>query len=815
MKNTNKPELLCPVGGKPQFIAAVENGADAVYLGGSEFNARIYADNFNDIEFLEEAVDYAHLRNVKVYVTLNTLVNDDEIDRAVEYAKQLYIIGVDAVIVQDLGLIDKISKEIPNLKIHISTQGTVYSTEGVNFFNKNNNIDRVVLARELNLDEIQNIVNNVDKEIEVFVHGALCVCYSGQCKLSSQIGARSGNRGKCAQPCRLPYKLIDQNTNNVLKEDYYLSTKDICTIDILPKVISSGVHSLKIEGRMKSPEYVAVVTRIYRKYIDMCFENTPYVVGEKDKNELLQVFNRGNFWTGYLEGKDSNKLWCNIRPKHWGTYLGKVIEYKGKNVKIKLEQDVMIGDGIEIVNSELSGTVISFIRKGMDRVKEAKAGDIVKIGDIKGKIEKEQEVYKITSKKLNEEIKQTFNSKSFKKNDIDLKVVMKIGDKISVNVITNILGKTFEITIKDGAVCEKGINKSLTYEDVKKQFEKTGDVPFRVNNIEVEIEEGLITPISNINYVRRQMLDILSDKIIKEFKHKEKLEIKAEQENAKSIKIQDRNVNTKLSGYIQSIALLNNLDGINKLDRVYISLEDMVRYSNKILSKIDKDKICIYLPTITTIKYKEYIKENMEVIKEIKNILVTNIEHIEMFEKEDVNMYLDNSFNIFNSDALNKVCKLNIKGVNLSNELTLDKINNIRVKNDKQIEVDVYGNLQSMYSNFCMIGAAVSKREGCKMCTKARYVLKDRKDKVFPVIYNSIDCNMKILNSNKLFSKEAIEKLNGKVDYMRLYIYNENKEEREKTISIIKDILNNKKTSKTLTSNDKEQYTNGHFYKEV
>ena len=197
--NLNKPELLCPVGGILQLKAAVQNGADAVYMGGLNYNARMYADNFTTISKLEEAVDYAHLRNVKVYITLNTLLNDNELEEAISYAEKLYEIGVDAVIVQDLGLIDMLSKKVPKLKVHVSTQSTIYSVDGVNFFDKYSNVERVVLARELSLNEITQMVNNVNKEIEIFVHGALCVCYSGQCKLSSQIGARSGNRGSNAR----------------------------------------------------------------------------------------------------------------------------------------------------------------------------------------------------------------------------------------------------------------------------------------------------------------------------------------------------------------------------------------------------------------------------------------------------------------------------------------------------------------------------------------------------------------------------------------------------------------------------------------
>lgn len=804
-----KPELLCPVGGKQQLIAAVENGADAVYLGSSEFNARIYADNFTSMESIEEAVDYAHLRNVKVYVTLNTLVNDTEFENAIEYAVKLYEIGVDALIIQDIGLIDVISNLLPDFKIHISTQGTVYSREGIRYFNKYPNIERVVLARELSLNEISEIKKGTEKEIEVFVHGALCVCYSGQCKLSSQIGARSGNRGKCAQPCRLPWTLEGETLK--LNENYYLSTKDICTIDMLPKLIDAGINSFKIEGRMKSPEYVAAVTRIYRKYIDKCFEDEKYIVSKEDKNILLQVFNRGNFSEGYLKGKDSAKIWCDTKPKHLGTYLGKVLEYdkRKNNINIKLEQDLSLGDVIEVSNKELSSGMVSFIRLKKDRVKIAKKGDIVTLGDIKGNILKGQEVHKITSKLLNDELKQYFSGKAIKKSDINVKVLLNIDEKPEVKITAKLFNKEYTVCVKEGIECEKGINKVISEKQVRNQFLKTGDVPFEVNKIEMFVQDGLMTSMSNLNNVRRRAIEELSSKIVKSFKRKEVNKYK--NTNGELVAINNSKKNTKLSAYLYSIKNVQNLKTLSQLDRIYISLEDMVKYKENILSKIDKERICIYFPTITSNKYIEYINQNMQIIQEIGNILITNIEHIEMFKNMNLNIYLDNSFNIFNSEALKAMSKNNIRGINLSNELTLEQINNIKVDKNTEIEIDIYGNQELMYSNFCILNAT----KNCGKCNFGKYTLSDRKDKKFPVLFNKVQCTMQILNSDKLFSEEAIKSLNNKVDYMRMYIYDENKEDIQKVLNVVKQIRNNGVTVDKISSNNNTKYTNGHFFREV
>ena len=265
------PELLSPVGGKAHLIAAVNNGADAVYMGGMAFNARIFADNFSDEE-LPEAVRYAHMHGVKVYMTLNTLVRDDELVRAFEYANYIYGIGVDALIVQDIGLARMLHKYIPELPLHLSTQGTLYNVEAMGLA-KDLGFCRVVPARELSLEEIKMLVSegreispDAPVEVEVFVHGALCMCYSGQCQMSRMMGrgsGRTGNRGTCAQPCRQAY------TDDHGRTYYALSPKDLCQIQNIPDLVSAGVSSFKIEGRIKSPEYVATVTRIYRKYIDV------------------------------------------------------------------------------------------------------------------------------------------------------------------------------------------------------------------------------------------------------------------------------------------------------------------------------------------------------------------------------------------------------------------------------------------------------------------------------------------------------------------------------------------------------------------
>ncbi|MEG1870939.1 MAG: peptidase U32 family protein, partial [Peptostreptococcaceae bacterium] len=295
-------ELLAPVGSFEALKAAVQNGANAVYLGGKDFSARASANNF-DRDELKEAVKYAHIRDVQVFVTANTLIKQDEIESFVEYAKFLYDIDVDAIILQDIGVAKLIKRLLPDFELHASTQMVAHSLEDVKYL-ENSGFDRVVLARELNVEEIKYICNNTKVDIEVFVHGALCVCYSGQCLMSSMIGNRSGNRGRCAQPCRQKYELIDIHSGEVINSDgdYLLSPRDLSTIEEIDKVVDAGIHSLKIEGRMKRPEYVATVISSYRKTVDNYLEKRKINVSDETISDLYTIFNR-KFTKGLILGE--------------------------------------------------------------------------------------------------------------------------------------------------------------------------------------------------------------------------------------------------------------------------------------------------------------------------------------------------------------------------------------------------------------------------------------------------------------------------------------------------------------------------------
>lgn len=311
----NKIELLAPAGNIDSFKAAINSGADAIYMGVDRFNARNMAKNFSLEEYIE-CIMYAHILNVKVYLTLNTLIYDNEVKDALEMVVKLYSAGLDGVIVQDIGLASLIHKVIPKLPLHASTQMSIYNLEQVKYLEKLG-FKRVVLARELTLNEIEYICKNTSLEVEIFVHGALCMCYSGQCVLSQVIGGRSANRGNCAQPCRMKYTLCNKR-GKIVENRYLLSKKDIFGLDFLQRLLDIGVKSLKIEGRNKTPEYVAGITKTYRKYIDDMLSKKAVKIKDYDKKYVMQIFNRDGMSYGYLDGVRYKESITENIPKNTG-----------------------------------------------------------------------------------------------------------------------------------------------------------------------------------------------------------------------------------------------------------------------------------------------------------------------------------------------------------------------------------------------------------------------------------------------------------------------------------------------------------------
>lgn len=542
------PELLAPAGNKEAFIAAVEAGADAIYCGGKNFNARAGAENF-DVPELREAVAFAHKRGVKVYITLNTLLMDSELGAALEYVGELWDIGVDALIIQDLGLAGLIKETYPDFPLHLSTQATIYDLAGV-LAAKDLGFSQVVLARELSLSEIRDICKNVDIDIEVFCHGAICFCYSGQCQMSRAIGGRSGNRGGCAQPCRLEYKSFDED-GHLLDEPYPLSPSDMDLIDYLGDLADAGVACLKIEGRMKSPEYVAVVTSIYRKYLDMYASSGEYRVSPEDRFALTQIFNRG-FTDAYLSGTQDEGFMSGELSKNKGVFVGRVsnaIPIKG--AKDRFYVDVRLDAGSDDESRTKCNSDLSGVSKGdtlelrlrtkqglkttsfyVTYLEELDSG-LLRLGDVKDRPERGYEVYRISSKSQLDDAAIYYKNKDWDTGKFIRKLKLRGDVTFDGDVIKLTLrspdGRVVAVETTPGEGATGGasdqenvrgnsrapLDQDQVRERIFTALGKTGGTPFTIDPVHIHGEHKGSVSAATLNALRRDAVSQMEEELAK------------------------------------------------------------------------------------------------------------------------------------------------------------------------------------------------------------------------------------------------------------------------------------------------------------
>ena len=494
-------EVLSPAGSFESLKAAISAGADAVYLGGDQFGARAYASNFPYEEMIR-AIDYAHLHGKKIFMTINTLFKQEEYKKLYDYLLPYYEEGLDAVIVQDVGVARLIRQVFPDLDLHASTQMTVTGVEGAKFLEELG-FTRVVPARELSLEEIREIRQETNLEIETFVHGALCYSYSGQCLMSSMLGGRSGNRGRCAQPCRLPYELYRGNQKlNQKEETYLLSPKDLCSIEILPEILEAGTNSLKIEGRMKRPEYVAAVTRQYRAYVDKYVQKKNTKVSEEDKQELMELYNRGGFTKGYYLTHNGRSMMSMKRPNHMGYYVGKIDQIQKNKVLFRCKTDIHKQDVLEI-------------RVGKDQKVEltspldVKKGKMVSLnGNQIRKLRPGMEIYRTRNQKLITSIVED-TMKEEKKENIKGIVTFSVGKSVMMQV----WNEKFSVQVTGDEV-QQAQKQPVTADKIKSQIEKTGDTPFFFDSLEVKVEGEGFLPMGSLKALRRNALEQMEHAII-------------------------------------------------------------------------------------------------------------------------------------------------------------------------------------------------------------------------------------------------------------------------------------------------------------
>ena len=745
----NEIELLAPVGSFDALKAAVQNGANAVYLGGKDFSARASANNF-DREELIEAVKYAHIRDVRVFVTTNTLIKQDEIEDFVEYAKFLYDIDVDALIMQDIGVAMLIHELLPDFELHASTQMVAHSLEDVQYL-ESIGFKRVVLARELTVDEIKYICDNTNVDIEIFVHGALCVCYSGGCLMSSMIGNRSGNRGRCAQPCRQKYTMIDISTGEEIHSngEYLLSTKDLNTIEDVDKIIETGVLSLKIEGRMKKPEYVATVINSYRNAIDEYQATKKVNISTETMEDLYTIFNR-KFTKGLILGEVGEDVMNSNVPNNQGLYVGKVVDYnkKSKRLKIKLEGTLKKGDGIN-----LGGGTIGRIIKGKEIAQIGYKGETIEL-DFIGEARKNQPVFKTSDTNLIDKAQKTYTQdKEFAKSLIDAEITIKLGEYPELKLIDK---NNNSVTVKGDKLVEKALKVALGEEKIETQIKKLGNTPYELEDLKINLDEGVSMPISLINQMRREAIELLDEARIP-VKGRAYKDSKIKYSPKKYAK--DTNSNSKIRVKINNIEALKSIINLD-IDMIYY--EDVATLEQAMAMATANNKKLIYsAPRIVRNKEYKRLEKSNEYCKE--NVQISALGQVKYYKEnsENVSFDVDYYLNPFNSETINHYKKEGATTVCISQELNIHEIKETTKYTDMEIETVAYGYIPMMLSEYCPMGVVArscKKDKRCATCKESKYVLRDFKGEEYRIsqdlfcrstIYNSI-ANCLINNLDEL-----------------------------------------------------------------
>lgn len=798
-------ELLAPVGSFEALKAAVQNGANAVYLGGKDFGARASANNF-DRDELKEAVKYAHIRGVQVFVTTNTLRKENEIEDFLEYAKFLYDIDVDAIILQDIGMARLIKRELPDFELHASTQMVAHSLEDVKYL-ESVGFDRVVLAREVTVEEIKYICDNCKADIEVFVHGALCVCYSGQCLMSSMIGNRSGNRGRCAQPCRQRYELIDVYTGEVVNSngDYLLSPRDLNAIEEIDKVIDAGVHSLKIEGRMKRPEYVATVIDGYRKTIDEYLATNKLNVSDETINDLYTIFNR-KFTKGLLLGDVGKDMMNSQLPNNQGLYVGTVVDYnkKAKRLKIKLANTLKKGDGINLGG----GTIGRIIKNGNIETIGYK-GETIEL-DFVGEARKGQIVFKTSDSELMDRVQATFTQdKEFVKNIIDAKITIKLGQK---PILTLKDRHSNEATIEGDKIVEEAMKVALSKEKVETQLRKLGNTPYELDSLEIELDDNVSLPISLLNQMRRDCIELLD---------KERVSIKNRKYKNKTVKykpvLYNRNKQQEISVKVKNLEQLESALECG-VDRIYYEDTNTIDKGMSLAMKYNK-KVIYSAPRI--IRNKEYNHLAKANNAGVESVQVGNYGSIDYFKDKKLN--IDYYLNAFNSETINYYKEIGADTLCISQELNINEIKETIKYTDINIESVVYGYTPLMITEYCPMGVIVrdcKKDKRVAKCKESIYALRNSKGDEFRVSQD-IFCRSTIYNSNVTCMLDNLYELHEiGINVLRLDFTLEDKGTVKEVIEAYQEVLSNDyklgtKATKLYNKLDEKGTTAGHYYKGV
>lgn len=709
-------EILAPAGSMESLIGAINAGAKAVYLAGRRFGARAYAANFSD-EALIEVIHYAHLRGVFVYVAVNTMIFNDEIDELIQYTDFLVSHDVDALIVQDLGVMHLLRKRYPNLDLHASTQANAHSLDQVRFL-KEIGINRVVLARETPLDVIKQIKKQIDIEIEVFVHGALCVCFSGQCLMSSMIGGRSGNRGECAQPCRLPYALIkDQKV--ITDNTYLLSTKDLMTLEYLNELMEIGVESIKIEGRMRKPEYVIQSVLSYKRVMDAIFDENKKVDMESEKDKLSRVFNR-EFTKGYMFDEEKKLINHDIRPNHMGVKAGEVIDYRQNKVTIKLNDSLRINDGYRIIGENDYGDIVSRILKNQKLVTEAYPNDVIML-DVKDKVEIGSIFLKTLDQALEKELEIYLNP-NYKTIFLHAVIEANVGYPMTCLLSDGI----YHVKTTSQVSLELAQTNAASKESITDQMSKLGNTPFAIIDIDVKTDGQCFIPVKVMNQLRRDAIDQLTQLRMQKRKVFSIIEPVFEH-----VVIKPRDFESVIK-----ITHENQIDVIK--DQSYqLYIEDRIAYGKDLKQAI---------PMLKRIQMRQTKIDQTTVVHEVGSLYLNQRKYP---------LITSEFFNVANIYTAYLLFLYGANVVTLSLELSRsrslsfyqDYVNKFGQK--PNLQYVVYGRPELMISKYCPIQKTFKTKDHCLLCEKNQYELKDRVGMRFPLIHDG-QCNIRIMHQKPL-----------------------------------------------------------------
>ena len=743
----DRVEILAPAGSMECLKAAIAAGADAVYTGGALFGARAYAHNLTEEELLE-AIDYVHLHGRRLYLTVNTLIKDREMEKQMyDYLLPYYRQGLDAVIVQDIGLFRFIRKHFPDLPIHASTQMTLTGVDGAKFLEREG-AQRIVTSRELSMAEVKKIADETELEIESFVHGALCYCYSGQCLFSSFIGGRSGNRGQCAQPCRLLYR-----TPEAKRPQYLLSLKDICTLELIPEMIESGIYSFKIEGRMKKPEYAAAVAFQYRKYTDLYlkyYEECPaeedpaayamkkYRVREEDRQMLLDLYNRGGFHTGYYHTQNGREMISLNRPNHAGVPAVKVLAKKGRNVTAKALTDLYPQDIIELP-----------MRKGREKADNYTCKDAVRKG-----MNVQIPVFADTPFKRDEIWMRTRNSTlidTLREEFVNGKIKERICGTFRLypqeKATLTVKCRDAEITVA-GEKAQEALSQPMSRERIEKQLRKTGNTEFEFSFLKAEIGEKVFLPMQSLNELRREALETL-EKVICE-KYRRSGEVKDPEEDKTELSMEEE----ILSGWTASVRTAEQMEVIleeEAIGRIYADCTMFPRIWEKDsyvewITKVHAAGKEIYL--VMPYIFRERTRKQYEAAYNRifgagwDGILIANYESFAFLKEHGYTGRIMTDYNLyeFNQESRKFWKEKGVFEFTAPVELTERELQDLRVKDG---EVIVYGYLPMMISAGCIqkTTRGCLKKSGQTTITdryRNPFVVKNECDYCYNILYNYV-----------------------------------------------------------------------------